>query len=193
MAANIRFPSGTRAKSAEISNDKGIQVKFEGYTDNYIRPDNCVMQTHSSTFTSASEWTRYTYTVKVPRTCVMLWVYPRIYSSNATMYVDDVSMYLVEEPDKFTYNLDAEFYYEDIESSVVTARLSNFHEDIGYTMNYSILDGETVLSKTEGVKFVNKVKSNMSKPKEEKAEEPAPKSDEVVLLEEIRDALKNKQ
>ena len=43
------------------------------------------------------------------------------------------------------------------------------------------------------VKFVNKVKSNMSKPKEEKAEEPAPKSDEVVLLEEIRDALKNKQ
>ena len=145
----------------EIRGDKTFQVKFEGYTDNYIRPDNCVMQTHSSTFTSASEWTRYTYTVKVPRTCVMLWVYPRIYSSNATMYVDDVSMYLVEEPDKFTYNLDAEFYYEDIESSVVTARLSNFHEDIGYTMNYSILDGETVLSKTEGVKFVNKVATDM--------------------------------
>ena len=43
------------------------------------------------------------------------------------------------------------------------------------------------------VKFVNKIKNNVSKPKQEAPAEPAPKSDEVVLLEEIRDALKNKQ
>lgn len=44
------------------------------------------------------------------------------------------------------------------------------------------------------VKFVNKLKSGFAaKQEEEKAEEaPAPKSEEVILLEQIRDALQNK-
>ena len=45
------------------------------------------------------------------------------------------------------------------------------------------------------VKFVNKVKNDFAKNKEEEetAKEESKKSDEVLLLEEIRDALKNKQ
>ena len=46
------------------------------------------------------------------------------------------------------------------------------------------------------VKFINRVKSDISKQKETEekpADVPAPKSDEVLLLEEIRDALKSKQ
>lgn len=45
------------------------------------------------------------------------------------------------------------------------------------------------------VKFINRIKSDIARAKEEEIEEakeePAPKSDEVVLLEQIRDSLNN--
>ena len=42
------------------------------------------------------------------------------------------------------------------------------------------------------VKLMNKLKNPKPAPEEEKVEEPAPKPDDIVLLEEIRDLLANK-
>ncbi|MBR5218795.1 MAG: S-layer homology domain-containing protein [Clostridia bacterium] len=140
----------------EIRANSGFQAKFEGYTENHARVDNSTLTAHTMAYTTERDWVHVTYSIKVPRTTMMLWIYPRMYSPNGTAYVDDVSLYMIEAPSKFEFNMDTEFFYPEVESGTVRAEITEHFEDIGYTMNYTILDGETVLSRVEGIDFIDK-------------------------------------
>jgi len=145
----------------EIRANSGFSAKFEGYTENHARVDNGTLTAHTLTYGTEKDWVHVTYSIKIPRNTMMLWIYPRMYSPNGTAYVDDVSLYMIEPPTKFEFNMDTEFFYPEINSGAVRAEITEHFEDIGYTMNYTLLDGETVLSRVEGVKFVDKKASGM--------------------------------
>ncbi len=135
------------------SEGTGFNIKFEGYTDNSMRTDNDVIQTDLYEFRDADEWTQVVYTVTIPDNCKMIAFYPRCYPTDGTLYVDDLKFYLVDVPAYFDFDTDQIFYYSDLETGVATVSIKEYAENIGYTADFAILDGETELFKVEGVKF----------------------------------------
>lgn len=135
------------------SEGKGFNIKFEGYTDNSMRTDNDVIQVDLYEFRDATEWTQVVYTVTIPDNCKMIAFYPRCYPTDGTLYVDDLKFYLVGVPAYFDFDTDQIFYYSDVKTCVATVSLKEYADNIGYTADFTILDGETELLKVSGVNF----------------------------------------
>lgn len=139
-------------KAQNISNDKGIQVKFEGYTDNTARGDNGCFSIDTMELKNTDEWKQFVYTVQIPDNCGMLLMYPRVYASIGTLVVDDMALYIVKMP-TMSFDTDQVFYYEDLEQGVAKSILAPAYDPAGFTCDFQLYKGATKLAEQLNVPY----------------------------------------
>ncbi len=139
-------------KAQNVSNDKTINVKFEGYTDNTARSDNGVLGYDTFALEDTTEWKQFVYTIQIPDNCGMLLMYPRVYASIGTLVVDDMALYCVKMP-TMTFDTDLVFYYEDLEQGVAKSILAPANKHTEYTCDFQLYDGETLLAEALNVPY----------------------------------------
>ncbi|MBE7025252.1 MAG: hypothetical protein E7408_04260 [Ruminococcaceae bacterium] len=101
---------------------------------------------------TGSEWIRFVDHIRAPEGAVSMRLYARLYGTG-TCYWDDLSCYVTELPATHAVVADQTFYYTDVETgeAEVSANLKAYDNIAVGSVNFSILDGETVLASENGV------------------------------------------
>ncbi len=115
----------------------GMNVKFEMWGDGQY-----VKEMYSSSFTSAQAWTYAEYEFYVADGADTLTIMPRTYSEGTVIYLDDISLKLIEGPKQFEMQTDWIFYYQEFDEATVTLKMDAFYTDTGYTVDIAILNGD---------------------------------------------------
>ena len=73
-------------------------------------------------------------------------IYMRNFASTGTVWVDDLSLYMVEKPAAVDHiSTDRVFYYDEVQSGSASISLSEAYDQGLYTVDFALMDGETVL------------------------------------------------
>lgn len=101
---------------------------------------------------TGDEWIHFVDHIRAPEGAVSMRMYARLYGTG-TCYWDDLSCYITELPATHTVEADQIFYYTDVETgeAEVSANLKAYDNIAAGSVNFSILDGETVLVSENGV------------------------------------------
>ena len=101
----------------------------------------------------AAAWTKEVHTFTMPTLADEVQIYMRNYGIG-TMYVDDLSLYMVEKPAAFERVItDRVFYYEHVKTGTASIALNSEYSGGDYTVKFALMDGETVLSESGEMAF----------------------------------------
>jgi len=149
-------------KGIDIPADAKVGFKFEEYTGYQIRADYGVGNTEYYNWDAQSEWTKVTYQHQLKPDACLVVLYLRLFNvlEGGTAYFDDVELKMVELPEvSFEFKTDQVFYYDDIDQKegVATVEMNRYFNSEGYTANFALYDGETVLAEAKDVKLINNI------------------------------------
>ncbi len=141
---------------------KGYIIMYEFYNENRMAGETMVGGScHSDYFQyrMPRTWTQIHNTIQAPPDATWATIYFRLYG-RGELYVDDVEMYKIAETPRMTMETDDIFYYTENEKITVTASYNVLRKDDcgGLFVQFSLLDGETVLSESERLAFADKTK-----------------------------------
>lgn len=135
------------------SDNDNFAVKFEFYGDQDTA-NPFYNQAQTPYYSRADEWTKATYIVTVPRRADEMQIYMRNFAGAGTVWVDDLSLYMVEKPAAVDHiSTDRVFYYDEVPSGNAGISLSEAYDQSLYTVDFALMDGETVLDSAAGLTF----------------------------------------
>lgn len=103
-------------------------------------------------------WTKRSGVFAVPKNTVSLTLYCRIMNCNGSVWVDDVEIRYIGEPEKFTFEIGDVFHYPYEKEGVAMVHLDTFfkgNEEVenGARVDFELRDGEQVLDRKRDVTF----------------------------------------
>ncbi|MBR5218793.1 MAG: hypothetical protein IKV89_03580 [Clostridia bacterium] len=134
-----------------INDSSGFTVKIEQYDQNGHIDD--VWAPIQGT---VRKWTYFEYEFYANPNTIRMIVMPRLMSTSATVFVDDVTLKLISGPKQFSLDTDRAFYYQEYTHATATLTMDNFYDDTGYTIDVTVTkDGAAVYTKN-GLTLTNK-------------------------------------
>ncbi len=131
-------------------------IKFEGY--NMAKIDSEFATTSENVLFSRLEqleltddklvpgkWMQFSYIYKPHRNTQYAAIYLRYWSTGGTIWFDDISLRMIEGPDKFALNLNSNNYYvtEKEGTAILSVNQTTYKEFSDWEASCRILDGET--------------------------------------------------
>jgi len=127
----------------------GFRIELEEYKGN-SGSDYLGIQS-TPLYTSADNWTYVEHIFYTKADTKRVYVMPRVTSSDATIYIDDICLEFVKSgPEQFKMETDWVFYYQEYKEASVTITMDKWYEDTGYTIDLSLAD-----FKEENLSFEN--------------------------------------
>jgi len=160
IAAKDLVPSATYRVTfkykGNLSTD--LSVDLELYNRNEFIWDTYIKDVDFADVTPTDEWQLYTgfFTVPLNGAAALL----ELSYTNATgaVYIDDVEIYMVGGPDLATMVPELVYCYPDLESSYTELRFfSGYNAAENYTVNFKLMDGDTVLQSVTDAEIVDHV------------------------------------
>lgn len=141
--------------------DQGFVYKLEFYSEAKISADYGCGEFFSTPYTKSTNgvWVQYAAQFVVPMEAKFASLYLRIMTGTGTVYVDDVCMKQVGEPEKFSFEIGDVFHYPHEEKGYASVALHPFFHGSSVeqeaSADFELLDGDKVLARQENVRFYN--------------------------------------
>ncbi|MBR5218132.1 MAG: carbohydrate binding domain-containing protein [Clostridia bacterium] len=128
----------------------GMNVKFEMWGNG-----QSVKDLYSDSVTTSADWKYKEYEFYVADGVDAVTVMPRTYAEGTVIYLDDISLKLIEGPKQFDMQTDWVFYYQNYNQATVTLTMDEFYSDTGYSVDMVILDGDETVVQQRNLHFTN--------------------------------------
>ncbi len=132
-----------------MTSGKGFGAGFYCYANNTFNVSSERQFFHTKAYAPTSAWTELSYTFTCPDDANAVRMYLDFTAANGVIYVDDLSLSMTAEPEKFTMNTDNVFYYSDWETGIAEVTLDPYYPEESFSVVFNIMDGENSLARYE--------------------------------------------
>ena len=160
VAAKDLVPSATYRVTfkykGSLSTD--LSVDLELYNRNEFIWDTYIKDVDFADVTPTDEWQLYTGFFTLPLNGAAALLELSYTGATGAVYVDDVEIYMVGGPDLATMVPELVYCYPDLDQSHAELRFfSGYNAAENYTVNFKLMDGETVLQSVTNAEIVDHV------------------------------------
>ncbi len=137
--------------------DGSVGTKLEWYDENNVYIGGIAPEKLEITTTNGS-WYQYVQDFVPAVSCSYFTVYVRLYGRGEAFF-DDPSFYMIKPAPKMFFDTNQVFYYTDLREGTATAKrnVAVYPETANSTVDFRILDGETVVCQQLGTTYENDV------------------------------------
>ncbi len=161
---------GTYELSLWVYSPSG-QGEFMFYIENYLDSGENPSAFSSDIITPPKgKWTEYIWEFKINDEIDYIRFYTFMrgpYVRENILYIDNLSMKLIEAPVYAGLSTNELFYYTDLDQGWATVNVRNYYSDVlhDWTADFALLDGEEVLQEEKGLKFTSELLEWVFNPK----------------------------